>query len=55
VALDVEVERGSISRDDVADTVLATLRRPFTGGLTLELVEGTVPIVPALTDAAGDR
>ncbi|GAA0280146.1 SDR family oxidoreductase [Cryptosporangium japonicum] len=55
VALDVEVERGSISRDDVAEVLLASLRRPFTAGLALEVVEGTVPIVPALTDAAGDR
>ncbi|GAA3390892.1 SDR family oxidoreductase [Cryptosporangium minutisporangium] len=55
VALDVEVERGSVSRDDVAEVLLAALRRPFTAGLTLELVSGTVPIVPALTDAAGDR
>ena len=55
VALDVEVERGSVPRDDVAEVLLAALRRPFTAGLTLELVEGTVPIVPALTDAAGDR
>lgn len=55
VALDVEVERGSVSRDDVAEVLLASLHRPFTAGLTLELVEGTVPIVPALTDAAGDR
>ena len=55
VALDVEVERGSVPRDDVAEVVLAALRRPFTAGLTLELVEGTVPIVLALTDAAGDR
>ncbi|MFI5956871.1 NAD(P)H-binding protein [Cryptosporangium sp. NPDC051539] len=55
VALDVEVERGNIPRDDVAEVLLAALRRPFTAGLTLELVEGTVPIVPALTDAAGDR
>jgi uncharacterized protein YbjT (DUF2867 family) len=55
VALDTEVERGSVPRDDVAEVLLATLRRPFTVGLTLELVEGTVPIVPALTDAAGDK
>jgi uncharacterized protein YbjT (DUF2867 family) len=55
VALDVRVERGSVSRDDVAEVLLAVLHRPFTAGLTLELVEGTVPIVPALTDAAGDR
>ena len=54
VALDVEVDRGSVPRDDVAEVLLAALRRPFTAGLTLELVEGTVPIVPALTDAAGD-
>ncbi|SHM28676.1 SDR family oxidoreductase [Cryptosporangium aurantiacum] len=55
VALDVTVERGSVPRDDVAEVLLAALRRPFTAGLTLELIEGTVPIVPALTDAAGDR
>jgi uncharacterized protein YbjT (DUF2867 family) len=55
VALDVEVERGNVSREDVAEVLLASLHRPFTAGLTLELVEGTVPIVPALTDAAGDK
>lgn len=54
VALEVEVDRGSVSRDDVAGVLLAALHRPFTAGLTLELVEGTVPIVPALTDAAGE-
>jgi uncharacterized protein YbjT (DUF2867 family) len=54
VALDVHVDRGSVPRDDVAEVLLAAVRRPFTAGLTLELVEGTVPIVPALTDAAGE-
>ena len=54
VALDVRVDPGSVRRDDVAEVLLAALRRPFTAGLTLELVEGTVPIVPALTDAAGE-
>lgn len=51
VTLAESVERGSVSRDDVAAVLVALLDRPDTGGLTLELVEGELPIDAALEAA----
>lgn len=46
-ALELE-EYGSITRDDVAATMLATLEAANTEGKTFELVQGEVPIAEAI-------
>jgi uncharacterized protein YbjT (DUF2867 family) len=43
-----KVERGQISRDDVAETLLAVLDEPRTIGVTFELVAGETPIREAV-------
>ncbi|MDT0164092.1 SDR family oxidoreductase [Actinotalea sp. AC32] len=52
VRLEPRVERGSVSRDDVARTVVALLDEAATVGLTLELVAGE-DLVDAAVQAAG--
>jgi len=42
------VKRGEISRDDVAETLLAVLDEPGTAGVTFELVAGETPIREAV-------
>ncbi len=42
------VKRGEISRDDVAETLLAVLDEPETAGVTFELVAGETPIREAV-------
>ncbi|HEX8104766.1 MAG TPA: SDR family oxidoreductase [Solirubrobacteraceae bacterium] len=41
--------RGSVTRDDVAATLVAVLDTPATAGLTFELLEGDEPIAAAVT------
>ncbi len=48
------LSRGSISRDDVAATLLATLSEPATVGQTFDLLAGPTPIPEALK-AVGPR
>ncbi len=47
------VDRGEISRDDVAAVLAATLAEPATVGKTFELVAGDEPIETALAALAG--
>jgi uncharacterized protein YbjT (DUF2867 family) len=47
------LERGEVSREDVAAVLDACLRRPGTSGLTFELTSGEVPIESALEALAG--
>jgi uncharacterized protein YbjT (DUF2867 family) len=42
-------ERGEVTRDDVAATLLACLDQPRTAGLTFDLLNGETPIDAALT------
>jgi uncharacterized protein YbjT (DUF2867 family) len=44
------LERGEISRDDVAAVLLGLLDAPATAGLTLELVAGETPVAQAIAD-----
>lgn len=53
VRLEASVPRGRVSRDDVAAVVAGLLADPRTAGLTLELVEGDVPVDTAIESAAG--
>jgi uncharacterized protein YbjT (DUF2867 family) len=46
-------ERGEVTRDDVAATVLACLDEPRTAGLTFDLLNGETPIEPALATLIG--
>lgn len=48
VTLAASVERGPVSRDDVAAVLLGVLDRPATAGATMELVAGQTPIDKAL-------
>jgi uncharacterized protein YbjT (DUF2867 family) len=41
-------ERGEVTRDDVAATLLACLDQPRTAGLTFDLLNGETPIDAAL-------
>ncbi|MEA2270385.1 MAG: hypothetical protein QOC64_2995, partial [Solirubrobacteraceae bacterium] len=41
-------ERGDVTRDDVAATIVAVLDEPRTVGRTFDLVQGDTPIVPAV-------
>ena len=54
VTLDYRVPSGSVARADVAAVLLALLHRPYTAGLTAELIEGTVPVVTAIDALAED-
>jgi uncharacterized protein YbjT (DUF2867 family) len=51
VTLAPSVERGAISRDDVAAVLIALLDAPHTSGKTLELVGGDTPIPTAVAQA----
>ncbi len=44
-------DRGEVTRDDVAATLLAVLDHPQTIGLSFDLLNGPLPIVEALTSA----
>ena len=44
--------RGSVTRDDVAATLLAVLDTPVTAGLTFEVLEGDQPIAAAVAALA---
>lgn len=48
VTLGAKVERGAISRDDVAAVLVAVLDRPDSAGRTFQLVGGQTPIADAL-------
>ncbi|NED99678.1 NAD(P)H-binding protein [Phytoactinopolyspora halotolerans] len=52
VTLDESVERGAVSREDVAAVVVALLDTPSTTGATLELVGGEAPIDDAIAHLA---
>lgn len=52
IRLEPRVERGSVSRDDVARTIVGLLDEAATVGLTLELVAGD-DVVDAAVQAAG--
>ncbi|QTE29314.1 NAD(P)H-binding protein [Pengzhenrongella sicca] len=53
VRLDAHVPGGRIPRDDVAAVIIALLTSPRTAGLTLELVEGDVPVDAAIEAIVG--
>lgn len=47
------VDKGEITREDVAAVLLALLDTPATGGLVLDLVGGDVPITDAISRVTG--
>jgi uncharacterized protein YbjT (DUF2867 family) len=49
VAVGTDLERGSITRDDVAAVLVGCLDEPGTAGKVFELMQGTTPIAQALT------
>ena len=49
VAVGTDLERGSITRDDVAAVLVGCLDEPGTVGKVFELMQGTTPIAQALT------
>ena len=51
VRLEPAVPRGRVTRDDVAAVLAALLTEPRSAGLTLELIEGDVPVDAAVTGA----
>ena len=53
VEIGERVDRGEISRDDVAAVVAAALAEPATIGKTFEVVGGDEPIAAALAKLAG--
>lgn len=54
VDLATKVERGDVSRDDVAIVLCHLLTTPATAGLTLELVNGDVEVTDAISVVSGD-
>jgi uncharacterized protein YbjT (DUF2867 family) len=54
VRLAASTGRGTVPRDDVAAVLAELLETPGTAGLTLELVEGAVPVAVAVRDVAGN-
>ncbi|MBD0707107.1 NAD-dependent dehydratase [Streptomyces sp. CBMA291] len=54
VRLEARTGRGRVSRDDVAAVLAELLETPATAGLTLELIEGSVPLSVAVKDVAGN-
>lgn len=52
VALGSEVQRDSVTRDDVASVIVALLDEPGTVGKVLNLVNGETPVVEAVRAAA---
>jgi uncharacterized protein YbjT (DUF2867 family) len=55
VHLAPRVERGKVSRDDVAATLLTLLDAPETAGLVLELVGGETPVTEAVAGLSSPR
>jgi uncharacterized protein YbjT (DUF2867 family) len=53
VTLGPEVARGSISREDLAATIVATIAEPRSAGHTWELIAGDVPIEQAVRAQLG--
>ncbi|MFE7135713.1 SDR family oxidoreductase [Streptomyces sp. NPDC057638] len=54
VRLEASTGRGAVPRDDVAAVLAELIETPATAGLTLELVGGSVPVVVAVKDIAGN-
>ncbi|MFD0024366.1 SDR family oxidoreductase [Streptomyces sp. NPDC058382] len=54
VLLAASTGRGPVPRDDVAAALLELLDTPATAGLTLELISGSVPVMVAVKDIAGN-
>lgn len=54
VLLAASTGRGPVPRDDVAAALLELLDTPATAGLTLELISGSVPVMVAVKDVAGN-
>ena len=48
VSLGPDVERDSVTRDDVASVIIALLDEPDTAGKVLNLVNGETPVVDAV-------
>ncbi|WP_020573139.1 NAD(P)-binding oxidoreductase [Actinopolymorpha alba] len=55
VRLAPQVERGEVTRDDVAGVLLALLDAPASAGMVLELINGTAPIEEAVAAVAAGR
>jgi len=53
VRLETSVPRGSVPRADVAAVLVALLHETRSAGLTLELVEGAVPVDAAVASVSG--
>ena len=47
--IEFELAQGTVSRDDVADTLVAVLDTPSTVGKTFELLAGDTPIMAAVS------
>ncbi|MEO3974286.1 SDR family oxidoreductase [Streptomyces sp. CAU 1734] len=54
VLLQASTGRGPVPRDDVAAVLAELLETPATAGLTLELISGSVPVMVAVRDVAGN-
>ncbi|MER5770428.1 SDR family oxidoreductase [Streptomyces sp. NPDC001985] len=54
VELKASTGRGPVPRDDVAAVLAELLETPATAGLTLELISGSVPVLVAVRDVAGN-
>ncbi|WP_329022115.1 NAD(P)H-binding protein [Streptomyces sp. NBC_00690] len=54
VALKASTGRGPVPRDDVAAVLAELVETPAAAGLTLELISGSVPVVVAVKDIAGN-
>lgn len=54
VTLGASTGRGPVARDDVAAVLAELLETPSTAGLTLELINGNVPVSVAVKDVAGN-
>jgi uncharacterized protein YbjT (DUF2867 family) len=55
VTLAPEVERGEVSREDVASVLMVMLDLPESAGLVLTLVGGDVPVAEAVAEAIANR
>ncbi|MEV0414483.1 SDR family oxidoreductase [Streptomyces sp. NPDC050448] len=54
VRLEARTGPGSVPRDDVAAVLAELIETPATAGLTLELIEGSIPVEVAVKDVAGN-
>ncbi|MCM2393085.1 NAD(P)H-binding protein [Streptomyces albipurpureus] len=54
VHLKASTGRGTVPRDDVAAVLAELIETPATAGLTLELITGSVPVMVAVKDVAGN-